>query len=71
MELGTIADQSSSYSNRTDQRTGYRTNRSSNQHSQLTPENKQQLIQDGKCFYCREPGHMARDCPRRQHDMNH
>jgi hypothetical protein len=31
----------------------------------LTPNLRQQLIQEGKCFYCRRKGHMALNCPER------
>jgi hypothetical protein len=32
----------------------------------LTPNLRQQLIQEGKCFYCRRKGHMALNCPERR-----
>ena len=32
----------------------------------LTPQLRQQLIKEGKCFYCRQPGHMALDCPEKK-----
>lgn len=28
----------------------------------LTPEERSQLLREGKCFRCRAPGHLARDC---------
>lgn len=31
----------------------------------LTPELQQMLIKEGKCFFCRQPGHMALNCPER------
>ena len=30
----------------------------------LTPEERQQLAKEGRCFRCRLQGHMARDCPK-------
>ena len=30
----------------------------------LTPEERQQLTKEGRCFRCRLQGHMARDCPK-------
>jgi hypothetical protein len=32
-------------------------------HGRLTTEDRQELLKDGKCFYCKQKGHMARDCP--------
>jgi hypothetical protein len=32
------------------------------QFTKLTPELRSQLAKEGKCFYCRKPGHMAREC---------
>jgi len=32
----------------------------------LTPQLRQQLIKEGKCFLCRKPGHMAMNCPERK-----
>ncbi len=34
-----------------------------NTFTKLTPELKQQLIKEGKCLYCRQPGHKAMECP--------
>ena len=31
----------------------------------LTPEERSRLAKEGKCFYCKKPGHMARGCPSR------
>ena len=31
--------------------------------ARLTTEDRQELLKDGKCFYCKQKGHMARDCP--------
>ena len=36
------------------------------QYTKLTPETRAELSRIGVCFYCREPGHMASQCPRRQ-----
>ena len=33
----------------------------------LTPELRSLLMQEGRCFYCRLPGHTFSDCPRRPH----
>ena len=43
-----------------------RSNGNYKQLAKLTPELRQRLIKEGKCFFCREPGHMAQQCPRRQ-----
>ena len=29
----------------------------------LTPKERSQLAKEGKCFYCKKPGHMAHGCP--------
>ena len=34
------------------------------QYTKLTPEARAELARIGACFYCREPGHMASQCPR-------
>ena len=31
----------------------------------LTPKEQSRLAKEGKCFYCKKPGHMARGCPSR------
>ena len=33
------------------------------QRSRLTPEERQQLFREGKCLYCRQAGHIKRNCP--------
>lgn len=32
----------------------------------LTPALRDQLLREGKCFYCREAGHRLKDCPKRR-----
>lgn len=32
-------------------------------YTKLTPELRQQLLKEGKCFYCRQSGHTANSCP--------
>jgi hypothetical protein len=32
----------------------------------LAPHDRERLLREGKCFYCKEPGHLAVDCPRKQ-----
>jgi hypothetical protein len=32
-------------------------------YTKLTPELRQQLIREGKCLYCRQPGHISLNCP--------
>lgn len=39
---------------------------SPNQRTKLNPELRQQLIKEGKCFYCRRPGHRALQCPEKK-----
>ena len=29
----------------------------------LSPKERNQLAKEGKCFYCKKPGHMAHRCP--------
>jgi hypothetical protein len=36
----------------------------------LTEAERQQLMREGKCFRCRQRGHMSRDCPKSQHSKN-
>lgn len=63
MELGAI----------TDNRRSYHTTNPNQSHGgsrpKLTPEMRNQLIRDGKCFYCRNPGHLALDCAERKRDL--
>ncbi len=35
------------------------------QRKKLTAQERARLRQEGKCFYCREPGHLALQCPKR------
>ena len=35
----------------------------------LTEELRMRLIRQGRCFFCREPGHIAKDCPERKRLM--
>ena len=32
---------------------------------QLTTEERTELMKTGKCFTCKQTGHLSRDCPRR------
>ena len=32
---------------------------------QLTTEERTELMKTGKCFTCKQSGHLSRDCPRR------
>jgi hypothetical protein len=40
------------------------------QFTRLTPEERAQLQRTGACFYCRERGHMASQCPRHPARVN-
>jgi len=40
--------------------------RNRNGHPRLTDEMRQQLMKEGKCFYCRKPGHRATNCPEKK-----
>jgi len=32
----------------------------------MAPAERERLYQSGACFYCKEPGHLAKDCPKKQ-----
>lgn len=32
----------------------------------LSPEDQKRLMREGRCFFCQESGHLARDCPQRK-----
>jgi hypothetical protein len=34
--------------------------------TQMTPDEKERLMQSGSCFRCKKQGHMSKDCPTRQ-----
>ena len=39
----------------------------------MSAEEQKQLMRDGRCFTCKQPGHLSRDCPnrnRQQHSKN-
>ena len=40
------------------------------QRAKLTPEERTKLSREGRCFKCREKGHLARDCPERTNRPN-
>lgn len=69
MELGAVtssyASGSRPYHNRN------RSQPNSGGRERLTPELRQQLLKEGKCFYCREPGHVAAKCPKRPKVAQH
>ena len=58
MQLGAANAVSRSRNRNSPQRNQFRPRR-----PKLTPELKQQLVDEGKCFFCREPGHFALNCP--------
>ena len=62
MDLGTVAAirQQQASTSRNPYGNGQR------QFTKLTPELRQQLIREGKCLYCRKPGHIAINCPNKQ-----
>ena len=41
-----------------------------NRQAALTTTEKARLRQEGKCFYCREPGHVALQCPKKGRAIN-
>ena len=36
----------------------------------LTPKLREQLIKEGKCFYCQETGHQVANCPKAKKKLN-
>jgi hypothetical protein len=42
----------------------YNPSRPSNSSTRLTPEQLQAFRTEGRCFYCKEKGHVKRDCPK-------
>ena len=40
------------------------------QYGTTTDKEKQQLAKDGKYFFCKQSGHLARDCPRKRISSN-
>jgi hypothetical protein len=32
----------------------------------LTPDERQKLLQEGKCFFCRKQGHISKQCPQKE-----
>jgi hypothetical protein len=32
----------------------------------MAPAERERLYQSGACFYCKETGHLAKDCPKKQ-----
>ena len=45
-------------------RSGYR-GTPSRRPGQLSPQEKERLIAEGRCLYCKEHGHIARNCPKK------
>ena len=43
-------------------------------YQRLTPALREQLIKEGRCLYCKQPGHLAINCPNKRntpHPPNH
>lgn len=59
MELGAVVD------SRTMTTSQSRPHTTANTKTPLTPALRAQLLREGKCFYCREAGHMMINCPKR------
>ena len=38
--------------------------------NKLTQDERMKLLRKGACFYCKEVGHMARECPKKKADGN-
>jgi hypothetical protein len=49
----------------------WKNNDSGRQFQRLTDEEKAQLRNDRKCFYCKKPGHIVNDCRARQRNQLH
>ena len=45
-------------------------NSNASQNSRLTDTEKAALMKEGKCFVCREQGHISRNCPKKKKDSN-
>ena len=58
------SNQNNTNKNNTVSSTGSGSNSSSS--SRLTDAEKATLMKEGKCFYCREPGHVSRSCPKKK-----
>ena len=39
--------------------------------SKLSDEERQRLIKEGKCFFCRQTGHISKNCPLRREQSNY
>ena len=59
-------NQSNANKNTGSSNTGSGSNSSST--PRLTDAEKANLMKEGKCFYCREQGHVSRSCPKKKKD---
>lgn len=62
MELGAIYSSNSNRANNGGSYTNHNKNGYGEQRPKLTPELRSQLMKEGKCFFCRKPGHRAIEC---------